>query len=371
VRPGATLLTATIALAIVAVCAAPDARAVVVTVVVESTDPPQALFSGPVDTEPHPVDGGDGSGAHQCSGPPGENPAATATGALDDAMRAAAIPWRGNWDPSFDDFFIDRIGPYASAAPDDYWALTVNGRFSSGGCLARVSAGDAIRFAYGPLFGAPPESEPAPTSPPAGQGATGPTGPTSATRRRARALRGIARRAALFLRNAGGVGSDWADLALALRSRHGLMGAARRLGERLRRLPGRRSVGHDVDLTALAAWSLAVRGRQVEARRAATLVRSAQAADGGFPAVPGGSSNAQSTGVALVALRVAGLGSRPTPTPGGPTPLDYLASLARRNGSIAYRPGSNLTPVWTTAQALLGLTARARLLALGTTGRAG
>ena len=61
-------------------------------------------------------------------------------------MRSVGIPWRGNWDPSFRDFFIDRIGPFASAAPDRYWSLTVNGHFSGGGCLARVGDGDSVRF---------------------------------------------------------------------------------------------------------------------------------------------------------------------------------------------------------------------------------
>ncbi|HZK15301.1 MAG TPA: hypothetical protein VFC52_01765, partial [Solirubrobacterales bacterium] len=51
---------------------------------------------------------------------------------------------------------------------------------------------------------------------------------------------------------------------------------------------------------------------------------------------------------------------------GGPTPLEYLASLARRDGSVAYAPGRSLTPVWVTAQAMLGMTARAKLLQLDT-----
>jgi len=42
----------------------------------------------------------------------------------------------------------------------------------------------------------------------------------------------------------------------------------------------------------------------------------------------------------------------------GATPLDYLASLARPDGSIEYSAGSHPTPVWTTAQALLGLITR-------------
>jgi hypothetical protein len=366
----AALLT-TVALAAVVTAATPEATAALVSLRVESFSAPAPLFDGTVETAPHEVDGGDGSGLHPCEGPPGEAGGPTATGALDDALREAGISWRGNWNPSIRDFFIDRIGPYASGTPDRYWSLTVNDGFSAGGCLTRVAAGDTIRFYYGPLFGAPPEDEPTTPSPPASQAPPDPADPASAAARQFHALRGIARRATRFLREAGGVGKDWAGLTLALRDRHEPLGSARGLAGRLCRLPGGRTIGHDVDLTALAAWSLAARGRLAPARRAAAFVRSAQNTDGGFPAVPGGDSNSQSTGVALIALRVTGLGPRPTATPGGPTPIDYLASLSRRDGSIDYSRGSSPTPTWTTAQALLGLTARSRLLALGVVGRTG
>jgi len=337
------------------------ARAVVVDLTVEGATASAALYDGPVETSPHAVDGGDGSGSHACDGPPGGPPAPTATGALDDALSGAGISWRGNWDPSFGDFFLDRIGPFASEPPDRYWSLTVNGRFSSGGCLATVSDGDAVRFFYGPLYGRPPEGGAgSPDDPPAERGGPG-SGQLPPSAGRGAAAR-LARRASGFLRDADGLGGEWAELALALRARRALSGEARRLGERLRALPGEGAAGPGVDSAALAAWALAMRGRYARARRAAVFVRSAQSADGGFPTTPGGTSNAQSTGVALVALRVAGLGPRPTAVPGGPTPLDYLASLARRDGSIAYTPGSSPTPVWTTAQALLGLTGRTRLL---------
>jgi hypothetical protein len=341
------------------------AGAVVVDLTVESSTAPTALYDGPVETFPHAVDGDDGSGPHPCAGPPSGPPSATATGALDDAMRAAGISWRGNWDPSFHDFFIERIGPFASAPPDEYWSLTVNGRFSAGGCLATVTDGDAVRFFYGPLFSTPPEGDPATPGGPAGEAGRPGAGRLPPSVRRG-GLERVARRAARFLGDNDGVGGEWAALALALRGGHELAGAARRLGERLRALPGRGWAGPDVDSAALAAWALAMRGRYAKARRAALFVRSAQAADGGFPTMPGGDSNAQSTGVALVALRVAGLGPRPTPVAGGPTPLDYLASLARRDGSIAYTPGRNPTPVWTTAQALLGLTGKEKLMRVDT-----
>lgn len=349
------------------------AAAAVVSLRVEAAGAPAPLFDGPVETEPHPVDGGDGSGPHPCSGPPGGAPGPTATGALDDAMRGAGIPWRGNWDPGFGDFFIDRIGPYASAAPDKYWSLSIDGELSAGGCLTTIEAGDRVLFFYGPLFGDPAAGQPGATAPGAGPGGD-PTGDGQAGRgagarpdaRSRRSPRRLARRASRFLRRNEGFGREWADLALALRAKRRPIGDARRLAWRLLALRERRTRPGDVDSLALRAWALAATGHRSAAHRLALRVRAAQSADGGFPAVAGGASNTQSTGVALVGLRVAGLGPRPSTAPGGPTPLDYLASLARRNGSIAYSRGRSLTPVWVTAQALLGLTSKAKLLRLDT-----
>lgn len=365
------MFAAMVALAAVAAVAVPPAAATTVTLKVEASTDPVPLFSGPVDTAPHLVDGSDGSGPHPCSGPPGATPAPTATGALDDGLRAAGISWKGNWNPSFRDFFIERIGPHASTPPDDYWSLSVNGRFSSGGCLAQIRDGDEVRFFYGPLFGAPPPPGPAGVDDAAeGQGTGGGRSNPDAARKPIEPRR-LARRATRFLRHNDGPGGEWAELALGLRGRHEPSATAQLLAERLLHRPPDGTLSGDVDSAALDAWALAATGRHAAAHRAAITVRAAQSPDGGFPVTPGGSSNAQSTAVALIALRVAGLGPRPTAAPRGPTPLDYLASLARRNGSIAYAKGSSLTPVWTTAQALLGLTSRARLLDLDLAAAAG
>ena len=384
--------------------AAASARGATVGLRVDSSTDSAPIFDGSVTTLPHLVDGGDGSGSHACSGPSGGTPAATATGALDDAMRAAGIAWRGNWDPSFRDFFIDRIGPYASAAPDRYWSLTVNGRFASGGCLAQVEDGDAIHFSYGPLFG-----DPAPATPAAPPGPPG-RGPTNRSVRGRRPpavkLRRLAARAAGYLRrSSGAAGTDWGRLALALRrgdgpgqaatallggdlarSRDGSLGGevnatalavlaeeersprvARRAARWIVSIQDagggfgfRPGVPADVDTTGLAVWALAREGMRAPARRGVAFLRSSQAADGGFPALLGGPSNSQSTGLALLALRAAGVCR--VQSSAGRTPLDFLASLARPNGSIAYSPTANPTPTWTTAQALLGLTGRAELL---------
>lgn len=113
--------------------------------------------------------------------------------------------------------------------------------------------------------------------------------------------------------------------------------------------------GPDVDSTGLTAWALALNGRDEAVSAAARFVRGTQNLDGGLPAVPGGKSNAQSTGLGLVALRLAGPGSLRTRTEDGITPLHFLATLQKRNGSIQYAPGLATTPSWVTAQALIGL----------------
>ena len=409
----AAALLATVASAAVAAPAAP-AVATVVALSITAAGAPAPLFEGPVDTQPHPVDGGDGSGPHPCSGSPSSAPGPTATGTLDDAMRAAGIVWRGNWDPSFRDFFIDRIGPYASAAPDRYWSLTVNGRFSAGGCLAQVAEGDSVSFFYGPLYGqgSPQPPTASPQNPGGGAGSPGAAAKAGPPSKR---LRRVAANAIRFLRRQRG--EAWARLALALRGDGSPAAAAASLvGPRLHSQSAdgsfgadvnatalavlalrdsrpraaaraatwlvanqtsgggfgyRASAPADVDTTGLASWALAVEGRSAALARACDFLRSAQSADGGFPALPGGDSNAQSTGLATVALRLAGIGPRRSLAPSGRGPLDYLVSLAHRDGSISYRPGSSPTPAWTTAQALLGLTGRARLLDLDAGGTAG
>jgi hypothetical protein len=412
----ATLAT-TAALAAVVAVAAPRAEAAVVTLRIESSEAQAPLFDGTVDAQAHAVDGNDGSGPHPCSGSPGATPAPTATSALDDALRGAGISWRGNWNPSFRDFFIDRIGAFASQAPNRYWSLTVNGRFSAGGCLTQIAAGDSIRFFYGPLFGTAPPTGPgdaggSPGNPPGGAGpGEGAKGPSR------KALQRIAIRTIGFLHRHRGLGVGWARLALALRGDGSpALAAAELLGGKLgsqrpdgsldhdvnatalavlalaedRQRAARRAanwlaaiqlpdggfgyrpgVAADVDTTGLASWALAIGKKRGPVLRAAAFVRSAQEPDGGFPASLGGASNAQSTGLAVIALRVSGIGPRQVLSASGRDPLDYLASLARPSGSIDYQRHSSPTPVWTTSQALLGLTTKARLLGWDASGGPG
>jgi hypothetical protein len=281
-----------------------------VSLLVDSSVAPAPLFEGTIETLPHEVDGGDGSGTHPCWGPPGTTPAATATGALDDALRTAGISWRGKWDPSFRDFFVDRIGPYASAAPDSYWSLTVNGGFSAGGCLTRVADGDAVRFHYGPLFGTPPgpggetvgstgeqQGDGVHGKDPAGAGGPGPP---------SRRFRRVAAKATAYLRRSRGAGEVWARLALAVRRGNGPGHAAAEL--LTGRLGGQRrdgSLGGDVNSTAVAVLALEIEQPRAAARAAAWLA-GRQAASGGFGYRPGAPADVDTTGLATWALAVAG-----------------------------------------------------------------
>lgn len=61
--------------------------------------------------------------------------------------------------------------------------------------------------------------------------------------------------------------------------------------------------GPDTNQTAVAAAALALAGRQESARRAVVWLNAVQSADGGWPYYPGGESDANSTSLAIVALR--------------------------------------------------------------------
>jgi hypothetical protein len=145
-----SLAVATLVVATAALGAASLAAAATVTLRVEGSQ--QTLFEGPVSTQPHEIDAGDGSGPHPCSGGLGAAPGPTATGALDDGARAAGLSWRGSWNPDFYDFFVDAIGPDSSAPPEGYWGLFVDGSTSGGGCTTKVGDGDEVLWVYGAVF---------------------------------------------------------------------------------------------------------------------------------------------------------------------------------------------------------------------------
>jgi hypothetical protein len=114
----------------------------------------QTLFEGPITTDAQTLTK-DSSGPHKCDGTnKGTNPTPgpTMTGAMNDGVTANAFTRDATWDPGFDDFFINRIGPDTNTgAPDyqPYWGYFLNGVSSTlGGCQQQVHQGDDVLFAY-------------------------------------------------------------------------------------------------------------------------------------------------------------------------------------------------------------------------------
>ncbi len=118
-----------------------------------------------------------------------------------------------------------------------------------------------------------------------------------------------------------------------------------------------RGTTSDVDDTAAALQALIdanIRsGASVE--HAVAFILHAQNPDGGFPAKPGGESNAQSTAWAVQGLVAAGRNVEAIRHNGSRTPLGYLQSLAALGGGVRYSRTGTQTPVWVTAQALTAL----------------
>ena len=121
--------------------------------------------------------------------------------------------------------------------------------------------------------------------------------------------------------------------------------------------PGAQS---DVDNTGAAIQALVAAGRggSDAVGDGVRFLRRAQNGDGGFGQFDGRSSNSQSTAYAVQGLVAAGR------NPGrfrrnGRSPLAYLRSLQRGNGSVDYSRVSSQTPVWVTAQAVMALARKA------------
>jgi energy-coupling factor transport system substrate-specific component len=114
----------------------------------------------------------------------------------------------------------------------------------------------------------------------------------------------------------------------------------------------------DVDDTGSVLEALArISGNRVAAARARAVryIEHHQNHDGGFPATAGAGSNAQSTAWAIQGLIAAGADPGSLRRGGGATPLDYLRSLEAADGHIRYSRGSDQTPVWVTAEAIMAL----------------
>jgi hypothetical protein len=132
-----------------AVPATTTASAATVTVRVEG--PSSTIFEGPVTPAIQTVDGNDGKGPQKCDGTNGganPTPGPTATSVMDTAIRGAGRSWQGDFDASFQDFLVNRIGP-VSATSSQFWGVAVGGKsLEVGGCQAIVKPGQEVLWAF-------------------------------------------------------------------------------------------------------------------------------------------------------------------------------------------------------------------------------
>lgn len=112
----------------------------------------------------------------------------------------------------------------------------------------------------------------------------------------------------------------------------------------------RRDAASEADSTGAALQALALGAGGDAVDRGARYLRSTQRSDGGW-ALAGGATNSQSTAWAIQGLVATG-GSSGAVNGG----LRYLAARQAGDGHYAYSAASDQTPVWVTAQALLGTT---------------
>jgi energy-coupling factor transport system substrate-specific component len=122
----------------------------------------------------------------------------------------------------------------------------------------------------------------------------------------------------------------------------------------------------DVDDTGAALEALSGSGDSTAQGRAVGFLRAQQNHDGGFPSSPGQDSNAQSTAWAVQGLLATGVDPGSLHSGGGPSPVQYLQSLIRPDGHIAYSGSEDHTPVWVTAQATMALAGKPLPITPGT-----
>ena len=116
----------------------------------------------------------------------------------------------------------------------------------------------------------------------------------------------------------------------------------------------------DADDTGAVLQALAAGGKRGSAtmRRGVAYLKRTQNGNGGWGQNPSLPSNAQSTSWAVQGLVASG--RNPTRVRRrGRSPLRFLRSLQRKDGSIRYSRYSSQTPVWVTAQALAALRRKA------------
>ena len=116
--------------------------------------------------------------------------------------------------------------------------------------------------------------------------------------------------------------------------------------------------GIDDTAAALQALVSAGKRRSKTVSRAANFLAAQQNADGGMALTPGQGSNAQSTAWAIQGLKAAGRTPARLHRRGARSPIEYLRSLQSSNGAVRYSRSSRQSPVWVTAQALTGFTAK-------------
>jgi len=87
------------------------------------------------------------------------------------------------------------------------------------------------------------------------------------------------------------------------------------------------------------------------ARRGLAYLRKAQRPSGGFALGGAGSVNSQSTAWAVQGMLAMGMDPASVRSD-GKSALDYLSARQNADGSFAYSPSSDQTPVWVTGQAL-------------------
>jgi energy-coupling factor transport system substrate-specific component len=123
---------------------------------------------------------------------------------------------------------------------------------------------------------------------------------------------------------------------------------------------GARGGPSDVDDTAAVVQALVAGGTRSGASltRSGAFLLGAQNRDGGYPQLPGGTSNAQSTSWAVQGLVAAGRDPARVTREGSRSPVGYLTTLLAPDGSVHYSRIGSQTPVWVTAQALTALAER-------------
>jgi hypothetical protein len=130
---------------------AASAAAAATTVSVRIEGPSKTIFEGPVTPAVQTVDGGDGKGPQKCDGTNGganPTPGPTPTSVMDTAIRGSGRSWQGNFDASFQDFLVNRIGS-TSSTNTQFWGVAVDGKsLEVGGCQAIVKPGQEVLWAF-------------------------------------------------------------------------------------------------------------------------------------------------------------------------------------------------------------------------------